>query len=411
MRILINGINYAPELVGIGKYTAEMASWLAARGHAVRAVTAPPYYPAWHVSEGHSPWRYRRESLSGVSVWRCPLWIPKKLNAVSRIIHLLSFAFSSFPVMLRQVLWRPDVVISIEPPLMCAPAAWLAARLSGAKCWLHVQDFEIEAFFGLGFGSSRMLKQILKALESRLMRRFDRISTISRTMLDRIVSLNVPPKHACLFPNWVDVNRIRPHPGGRDLRSEWGFSPRQKIILYAGNMGKKQGIEIILGVAEVLSKTHPHAMFLLVGEGAAKSELVEYSMKLSLNTVVFKPLQPIEDFPSLLAMADIHVVIQKRGAADAVMPSKLTGILAAGGNVVITADPDTELGRLVSDNPGIAVLAEPENKDAVIEAIASLLEHTERINPVARSFAVKYLAKDTILVDFEQQLFEITGSP
>lgn len=410
MRVLIHGINYAPEQIGTGKYTAEMSEWLAQRGHEVRVVTAPPYYPAWKISEGYSSWQYRKEHISGVNVWRCPLLVPEKPTAITRVMHLLSFTFSSFPMMLRQVFWRPDIVISIEPPLLCAPAAWLTARLSGSKCWLHMQDFEIEAFFGLGFGSSVKLKKILTDLETLIMRRFDRVSTISQSMLNRLVGLHIPSKKACLYPNWVDINLIRPNPGGRDLRTEWGFSSQQKIILYAGNMGKKQGLEIILDIAEALSRTLPQAVFLLAGNGPVKEELIHAANKRALSNIVFKPLQPLEDLPALLAMADIHLVLQKRGAADAVMPSKLTGILAVGGYAIITADKDTELGRLVWSNPGIAELIEPENEEALTNALVRLLDRTERFNPKARNFAVKHLAKDVILQDFERQLFELIGS-
>jgi hypothetical protein len=61
LRILLHGINYSPELTGIGKYSGEMAEWLAAHGHEVRVVTAPPYYPAWKVREDYKAWFYRRE--------------------------------------------------------------------------------------------------------------------------------------------------------------------------------------------------------------------------------------------------------------------------------------------------------------------------------------------------------------
>ena len=121
MKILIHGINYAPEIIGTGKYTGELGRWLAARGHEVRVVTAPPYYPAWRVGEGYSAGRYRRESIAGVDVWRCPLWVPEKPSGLKRLLHLASFASSSFPIMLRQALWRPDVVMLIEPPLLGAP--------------------------------------------------------------------------------------------------------------------------------------------------------------------------------------------------------------------------------------------------------------------------------------------------
>ncbi|RME56373.1 colanic acid biosynthesis glycosyltransferase WcaI, partial [Candidatus Parcubacteria bacterium] len=150
MKVLIYAINYAPELTGIGKYTGEMAEWLAERGHQVRAVTAPPYYPAWKIGEGYSGRRYTREALGGVEVWRCPLYVPSKPTGAKRIVHLASFALSSLPVMLRQIFWKPDMVFVVEPPLFCAPVAWIVARLSGGKCWLHVQDFEVDAAFALG---------------------------------------------------------------------------------------------------------------------------------------------------------------------------------------------------------------------------------------------------------------------
>ena len=72
MRLLVYGLNYAPELTGTGKYTAEMAEALAVRGHDVRVVAAPPYYPEWRVAEGWQAWRYRRETRAGVTVWRAP---------------------------------------------------------------------------------------------------------------------------------------------------------------------------------------------------------------------------------------------------------------------------------------------------------------------------------------------------
>src|SRR5688572_13649337 len=114
MRVLIYGINYAPELTGIGKYTGEMAEWLAFRGHEVRVVTAPPYYPHWRVYEGYQSHWYTRHtsalpggtsqasSLGGLTVIRCPLWVPRRPSGLKRIIHLMSFALSSFPIMLKQ---------------------------------------------------------------------------------------------------------------------------------------------------------------------------------------------------------------------------------------------------------------------------------------------------------------------
>jgi len=185
VKILIHGINFAPELTGIGKYSGEMAEWLAERGHDVRVVTAPPYYPQWRIAEGYAN-RWGREQCGNLGVYRCPLWVPARPSGLKRLLHLASFAVSSFPIMLSQCFWRPDVVMVVEPALMCAPQALLVARLSGARGWLHVQDFEVDVAFDLGMIRDGWLRKFVSGIEQWLMRRFDRISTLSPLSLIHI---------------------------------------------------------------------------------------------------------------------------------------------------------------------------------------------------------------------------------
>jgi colanic acid biosynthesis glycosyl transferase WcaI len=407
MRILIYGINYAPEVVGVGKYTTEMAEWLRECGHHVRVVTAPPYYPAWKVGSGYRCWRYTRESLGRIELFRCPLWVPKKPSAPARLLHLLSFAIFSIPAMLRQISWRPDMVLVIEPTLFCAPVALLTAWLANARAWLHIQDYEVEAFFGLGYASGAFVKRLVTMVEGWLMRRFDRVSSISLQMVSRLASFNVSQNRTLLIPNWVDTNRVRPGANGRDFRGEWGMAPGSRIVLYAGTMGDKQGLDMLIDTAGAMQADRPELVFLLVGDGSVKDVLVEKADKMGVRNVVFKPPQPAEDLPALLALADIHLVVQRRGAGGAVMPSKLTGILAAGGTAIITADEDTELGRLVAENPGIGILVPPEDPARFREALlAALLNRrgADGSNPIARKYAEQHLAADVVLPRFERML-------
>jgi len=92
VRVLIHSIDYAPEVISGGNYNGEMCDWLTNRGHEVRVVTAPPFYPEWRVREGYSAWAYRRERIAGVGVWRSPTWIPAEPSAMKRLLHLTSFA-------------------------------------------------------------------------------------------------------------------------------------------------------------------------------------------------------------------------------------------------------------------------------------------------------------------------------
>lgn len=122
-----------------------------------------------------------------------------------------------------------------------------------------------------------------------------------------------------------------------------------------------------------------------------------------LKNVKFYPLQPYELLPALLRLADSHLVIQRRGAADAVLPSKLTNILAVGGNAVITADAHTELGQLCQNYPGIAICIEPESVTKLITGIAETLTMPE-YNKIARSYAESALDKNNVLNHFINHL-------
>jgi len=202
MRLLIYGLNFAPELTGIGKYTGELAAWLAGRGHTVSVIAGPPYYPAWRIEPGYSAWRYRRETWRGVTVIRTPLWVPARPGGLKRLLHLASFAASSLPVLIMQAFKRPDVIFVVAPSLFCAPAAWLAARLCGARVWLHIQDYEVDAAFELGLLKGRGLRKVVLGLERWLLRRFDRVSTISGRMLELARRKGVDARRLETLPNW-----------------------------------------------------------------------------------------------------------------------------------------------------------------------------------------------------------------
>jgi colanic acid biosynthesis glycosyl transferase WcaI len=401
MRILILGINYAPELTGIGKYSSEMAEWLVAAGHEVRIVTAPPYYPEWRVAAGYSAWRYCKEVRQGVSIWRCPLWVPTRPSGLKRLLHLASFAVSSLPVMLRQLFWRPDVILAIEPPLFCAPAAWACARLSGAKVWLHVQDFEVDAAFELGILRAQWMRSTVSKLESWLMRRFDRVSTISPNMVQRLVHKNVAVEKTLLFTNWVDVDAIFPLSVPSAMRQQLGISPNTTVALYSGNMGEKQGLEIVLDAAARLVGER-NIQFVLCGDGAARQRLQQKYA--DLPNVLWLSLQPLERLNDLLNMANIHLLPQRSGAEDLVMPSKLTGMLASGRPVVATANKGTQIAEVL---PDCGVVAEPDNIEQFSDAILQLSRDAGRclaMGKQAREYALKHWAKENVMQEFDRQL-------
>ncbi|UCX04259.1 WcaI family glycosyltransferase [Shewanella glacialimarina] len=410
MKLFLKSLNYSPELTGIGKYNGEMCPELVKRGLDITAIVAPPYYPEWQVHKGFEAFSYKKQNIQGVSVLRCPLYVPKNVTTLKRIIHLASFAVTSALALTSRIFNKPDVIMLVQPTLFCAPFTLLYAKLTGAKAVMHIQDYEIDALFGLGMMGDGVAAKSVKAVERWLMRRFDAISTISYSMIENAKAKGVDAANIIHFPNWSDTEFVTPDTDGSSLKAEWGFSADDKVILYAGNIGNKQGLEIVLEAAKHFS-LQPHIKFVLVGAGAYVDTLKANASKLQLSNVFFKPLQAWAKVPQMLALADVHLVVQRKGAADAVLPSKLTNILSAGGHAIVTAEAHTELGQIAAKYPNIYDCVEPENTDAFITGLNTLLSRDlTQPNSVARGFAVQFLNKNQIIDQFVSDLTALVRS-
>jgi colanic acid biosynthesis glycosyl transferase WcaI len=221
-------------------------------------------------------------------------------------------------------------------------------------------------------------------------------------MLVHLEQKGVRPEQACLFPNWIDTGVVFPLPDSPEsLRKSLGIPENKTVVLYAGNMGNKQGLEILIEAARGLP---PNAdiRFVLCGEGSARLGL-EHAAE-GVQNIQFLPLQPPEKLNQLLNAADIHVLPQRADASDLVMPSKLLGMLASGKAVIATADPGTEIGTVVSQ---AGVRVPPGNPLALREAIVRLSESPQRralLGQKGRAFVCKKWDKQQILGDFELRL-------
>ena len=406
MKTLVLSLNFAPELTGIGKYSADMVDGLLARGHEVFVVCAPPHYPHWRVAEGYHALSYQFESpRPGLTVCRCPTWVPRRPGGLKRLLHLASFALSSLPVMLLLALWRPATVFAVMPAMFAAPWAWLTARLCGARAWLHVQDFELDAAFELGLLRGRFARRLAQVIERRVLGGFDTVSTISHRMLVRLTAKGVAPGRASLLPNGIDLGKIRPITPSQSMRRELGIADDQRVCLFAGTMNRKQGIHLLVQAARRL-QLRRDVVIVLSGDGEFRATLQAQAQ--GLSNARFLDLCPAERFNELLNMADIHLLPQLRGAADLVMPSKLSGMLASGRPIIAAAAPGTEIATVVA---GCGLVIEPECDAAFAGAIEQLSDDhgaRQRMGAAARSFAQRHLSNAHL---FDRLAKELAGMP
>ena len=408
-RILIIALNYAPELVGCAKYTTELAEYLALRGHQVEVITGPPYYPAWAIPTGYSGVRWRSEVLNDVIVHRTPLYVPANPGGVRRTLHLASFGAAALPTALNAALrFKPDLVFAIAPTLAAAGAALTAAKVAGAASWLHVQDFEVDAAFELNMLKSKTGRAIALGVENAIFRAFDRMSSISPAMIERLAVKGVKSNRIVQFRNWVDIDAVQVFASSNTRYRQDLAIPEDKIVaLYSGNMAGKQGLEALAQVAKDLRAAHAPVSLLLCGDGPARSAL-ETACK-GMDTVHFLPLQPLERLPELLGTADIHLLPQRPEAADLVLPSKLTGMLASGRPVVAMAAEGTGLANEV-EGCGLAVAPNAGAMTAAIIKLAAEPDLRRTLGTAGRLRAETRWRKSAIIEDFEDEVSRLMGA-
>jgi len=403
MKFLIYGLHFKPDLIGIGKYTGEMADWLNDNNHEVQVITAPHFYPEW---KEETKQRLYKKMDEPYPVWRCPIYVPSKPKALNRLLHYISFSVSSLPILMRYVFWKPDYIITIEPPFATSLNTLLLSLITRAKSILHIQDLELDAAYSLEMLNNSFLYNILSKIERMILQRFKNISTISEGMKSKIVEKGIDQHKILLLPNWADIDTIKPGIDNYYLRNKFSIEHSKNIVLYSGNLGEKQNLDSIIFAADIFANTNPNVHFLIIGDGSAKTRLQKEVLNKGLSNVSFFPLQPKEDFGALLTLADIHLITQDQNISDYVLPSKLTNILSAGGTAVISAKRGTQLANLI-DKHNIGYLINPNSNYELTRALKFLINNeNERrnIGNNARDYAEEHLTKDKILSNFTFQL-------
>ncbi len=408
--ILLIAGNYYPEPTGIGRYNKEMTDWLVDNGFTCTVITTYPYYPHWEIQPPYHKknWWYQKESIqtkngNTITVYRCPHFVPKNVTAKTRIISDISFVIAvSFIMPLFFLKKKFDYIMNVTPPLAPGVLAVLYKRLKKAKFVYHIQDLQADAARELNLIRSKTLLSYILKLENKIIWQADVVSTISQGMADKLQQKT--KRQVIIFPNWTDTRSFYPIEAKNMLKELYGFKATDKVILYSGAIGEKQGLELMLQVARHFEEMENYK-FVIAGTGPYKQKLEAAAQAQGLGNICFLPLQPEEDLNRFLNMADLHLIMQKAGVTDLMMPSKLTNILAVGGLALVTANGTSSLYNTVK-NHGIALSAKPENEQNILDKIeAGLTASHEDIRKNARLFAEQNLSADMILAEYTKLAF------
>lgn len=344
-RVLVVGLNYAPESTGIAPYTAGMARGLASKFD-VHVVTAHPHYPQWEVLPGYGG-GVRVDRVDGIPVRRLPHYVPRDPAGVSRIISEASFALRV--ALARQA--RPDAVIVVTPALLPIAPVIARARRWDVPVGLVVQDLYGKAATELGLLGGG-LERAITALEGHLLRAADEVVSIHDRMARAITDdYGVSRERLSVIPNWAHIDEFG---GDRNVvRERLGWA-NDIVVLHAGNMGAKQGLDHVVSAAHLARNQGHEVRFVLMGDGAKRSELE--ALGAGVKTLEF--LGPVsgDDFAGVLAAADVLLLHERPGLKEMCAPSKLTSYFAASRPVLGVTDPDSAAAfEIQASGAGIVV--------------------------------------------------------
>ncbi len=413
MRILIYSYNYAPEPIGIAPLMTELAEGLVKRGHEVRVITGLPNYPERRIYPEYRGKLYIKEQKKGVTIQRCWLWIrpkPGALGLLDRVLQEVSFVVTSFPQALLG--WRPDVILVTIPSLpICVPAAllgWLWQR----PVVLNVQDILPEAAVRVGLIKNKLLIRIFEILEKFAYLSSTKISVIADGFEENLRSKGVPEEKLELIPNWVDVNFIRPLPKKNNtFRTAYKLDGKF-VVLYAGNIALTQGLETVIRAAVKLRHV-PDIVFVIVGEEGALERLHKRCQDWGADNVLLRKFVRRRQLPTMLAAADIGLVVQKSNVVSFNMPSKIQVLLASGRAIVASVPVKGTAARAIQQSGG-GIIVPPEDPHALASAILELYNNPDEVTMQGnkgRDFAIKKYAFEQALNSYEKLLYRCTESP
>jgi len=369
VRVLFVSHFFPPEELSASFLTFEFAKALVDAGHQVDVLTGFPNWPAGKAFDGYSPRTFTREVMSGIAVFRIPFLPSPNGNFIQRVIDFKSFELLAWRHGRR--LQRPDLVYVMAPPNEDALVARRLARHFQCAYVPNIQDVQPDTAIALGYLKNPLLIWLLRRQEAALYRDADCVVAIGESMRRRLIDKGIDPQIIEVLPNWINPQDVVPLPRENALRAEWGIGAERFIVLYAGTFGRIHNVPIMLQVAEQLQDTS--ALFLLVGQGYDFDNVRNAAHSGRLHNVQVRPFVPRRRLSEMQALADLSVVLVKRGYGHTSVPSKVLGYMSAGRPVFGAVDPDCDTAATIAA-ADCGELIEPDNAALLARRIRVAME-------------------------------------
>ena len=319
---------------------------------------------------------------------------------IGRAIRYILFSIECF--------WKAatvpaDFIFTGSGPPTQGVVVGLAKKVSGKKVIYNLQDIFPDSLVTSGIcEDNSFLMRIGHAMENFTYRNADRIITITDDMKANIVKKGVPADKVSVVRNWIDTDKVN-HISREDnsLFDELELSRDEFYVVYAGNLGKVQGVDVILKAASLM-RDYKDIKFVIFGNGSEEDNLKKIVNDKCLDNVLMLPLQPVERVSEVYSMADVSIISCTPGTGGSGMPSKTWTIMAAGVPIIASFDMPSEMERTIEE-AGCGFCVEAGNTDALVGTILNI--HDDRIMAVqmsnnSRIYAEKKVSKNATVAEY-----------
>lgn len=366
------------------------------KGYKVTVITGIPNYPEGKFYNGYGVFSKRKEVYEGINVIRLPL-IPRGSNSLMLILNYLSFVISGFFWQLFTQIEADYVFIfEVSPMTQALPGVWYAKKVN-VPCYIYVQDLwpeNVEIITGI---NNKMIINLLGSMVDYIYKRCAKIFTTSESFMEAIKKRNIPANKVEFWPQYAE-DFYKPLP--KTSVKEIPIDDRINII-FTGNIGEAQGLEILPRTAQVLKELNEkNVRFNIVGDGRYKTELVQEVKKKGLEDMFnFIPKQPAEKIPLLLSVCDIAFLsLTDNSLFEMTIPAKLQSYMACGIPILASALGET---KLIVETSKAGLSSDPGNHVELAQNISKLIRIPASellcMGKNARKYYEKHFNKQTLL--------------
>lgn len=350
-----------------------LAKWFLGRGHEVEVITGVPNYPGGKVYDGYKIRFLQREVMDGVPVIRVPLYPSHDSSTIRRISTYVSFALSAATIGAFAAK-RADVCFVVSPPPTLGLPAFVLKYLRRIPFVYHVSDMWPDSAVESGMlGDGRLKRVSEKVLHwwcNLIYRKSAAVTVLADTPLEVLADRGVTREKLTVVYNWADESLFYPMQKDADLARELDISTHRFNLIYAGNFGIFQNLEVAIRAAHKIRDEAPNLRLILLGTGTEEAKLKALVKDLGASNVSFRDRRPYSEMPAVSALADAMLVhLSDIPLLRLTVPSKTQVALAMGIPMLMAAVSDT--ARMATDGQA-GVVCRPDDPDAMAEAMLEL---------------------------------------